>query len=261
MGETARSAGRNGSGDGMRSELLALLALGAATFAPGAAADPALETYHLAGAIGPYPIRVSLTIKDDKAFDVGHYFYASRLQDIPLTGAIDGRSVTLQAPGGETFRLTLQGNGGPGGEGASFATSVGLDGTWTKGAEQLPVKLSGDFVTDGPPSRHMYADVTNASDAAFEALVRRFLKAVIAGDKPAAAAAVSYPLRVNGARTRMIRTPAALIARWNAVFTPALMAQLKTAAPHEMFVHNGQAMVSGGAVWFAARGASAINEP
>ena len=35
----------------------------------------------------------------------------------------------------------------------------------------------------------------------------------------------------------------------------------KTALPHEMFVHEGQAMVADGAVWFDAHGASAINQP
>ena len=245
----------------MRGGLSMAIATGLVVLASGATAAPSLETYHLEGAVGAYPVGMSITVEGGSTFDAGHYFYDRQLKDIPLTGRIDGRSVTLSAPGGETFRLTLRGNGGTGGDGASFETSVGLDGTWTKGARRLPVKLGMDFVTQGPPDARLYADVTDASDTAFEALVAKFLRAALAGDRRTAASAVSYPLRVNGAHALVVRTPAALIARWTEIFTPALLAQLKSAVPHEMFVHEGQAMIAGGAVWFDASGASAINEP
>jgi hypothetical protein len=218
------------------------------------------ETYELVGTVGTHAVGASITI-NGAAFELGHYFYVSQLKDIPLTGSVNGRTVTLTEPGGGVFHLTLQGPGGAGGDGSSFATSTELDGTWTQGAQTLPVKLGMDSAFDGAPSGHLYADVTSASDADFEAMVRRFLTAVLAGDKPGAAAAVSYPLRVNGTHTLTVRTRAALIADWSRVFTPGLIAQLRTAVPHEMFVHEGQAMVAGGAAWFDAKGASALNEP
>jgi hypothetical protein len=247
----------------MRAGLLgwAALALSAGLAAGAALADPSTQTYHLDGVIGTHAIGATIVVRDASHIDGGHYFYDSQLKDIPLTGAVHGRSVTLATATGETFSLTLQGNGGTGGDGASFETSTALVGTWTKGGQTLPVKLGMDFVTQGTPDGRMYGDVTSASDAAFEALVGRFIKAALAGDKTAAAAAVSYPLRVNGAHSLKIRNAAALISHWNGIFTPALLAQLRGAVPHEMFVRNGQAMVAGGLVWFDAKGAVAINEP
>lgn len=246
----------------MRISSSAILALVAAALLAGrAAAEPTLETFHLEGTIGPYAVGAAITVKDGTAVDGGHYFYDSQLKDIPLTGAVAGRTVTLSAPGGEAFRLTFQGNGGEGGDGSSFATSVALVGTWTWGGRTLPVKLDTDFVTQGAPDGHMYADVTGESDAAFEARVAKFLKAALAGDRRTAASLVSYPLAVNGAHALKIRSAAQLAAHWDAIFTPALLAKLKGATPHDMFVRNGQAMVADGAVWFDARGAAAINEP
>jgi hypothetical protein len=236
-------------------------AVGAAMMLSTAAWAQALETYELLGTVGTHAVGASITVKDGTAFDLGHYFYDSQLQDIPLTGSVSGRTVTLTEPGGGVFHLTMKGNGGAGGDGSSFATSTTLAGTWTQGAQTLPVKLDLDSAYEGEPGGHLYADVTSASDGTFEAMVRRFIGAALSGDKPAAAAAVSYPLRINGTHTTMIRTRAALIAKWDTVFTPAMLAQLRTAVPHEMFVHEGHAMVAGGLVWFDAKGASAINEP
>ena len=241
--------------------LSGLLILALAAGAAPALAKADVTTYHLDGTIGGHPVGVSLSVADGKSIAAGHYYYDSQLKDIPLSGSISGRAVTLTTPTGETFHLTLQGNGGTGGDGSSFTTSVALNGTWTNGAETLPAKLGMDFVNDGLPDGHMYADVTSEGDMAFEARVARFLKAALTGDKPAVAAAVSYPLRVNGKHTLTIRTAAQLTAHWSAIFTPAMLAQLKQAVPHEMFVHEGRAMIGGGLVWFDAKGASAINEP
>jgi hypothetical protein len=228
-----------------------------------AAAQPAdLQTYELTGTVGTHPIGMSLTIKGPTQFDVGHYFYVSQLKNIPLTGSESGPIFTLMESGGGLFKLKLQGNGGAGGDGSSMATSVGATGTWTQGSQTLLVKLSMDSAYDGAPSGHLYADVTSASDAAFEARVKGFLDAVLAGNKPAAAALVSYPLTVNGgAHPMSIKSAAQLTANWDRIFTPALLAQLRTAVPHEMFVHESQAMVAGGAAWFGAKGATTLNEP
>jgi hypothetical protein len=249
---------------GVKIRALAAAVAGCVAFAAGAAlADPppALQTYELTGTVGAHGVGLSLTVKDGTGFDVGHYFYDSQLKDIPLTGSLSGRTVTLTEPGGGIFHLTMQGNGGQGGDGSSLETSVELDGTWTQGAQTLPVKLSMDTAYPGEPSAHRYVDVTTASDGAFEGRVRSFITAALAGDKATAAASVSYPLSVNGPPSLTIRTPAALLANWTRIFTPKLLAQLRTAVPHDMFVHEGEAMVAGGLVWFDAKGAQAINEP
>jgi hypothetical protein len=245
-----------------RIAMVAALGMAGALMAAAAAfAQPSSgETYELVGTVGPYPVGAAITV-DGGRITQAHYFYVSHLRDIVLVGGIEGRTVRLMEDEGGLFTLTLQGNGGQGGDGGSFATSTSLTGAWTQGAQTLPVKLSMDWVFDGAPNGHRYADVTQASDAAFEAMVRRFLSAALAGDKATAASAVSYPLAVNGAPNLTVKTRAALIADWAKIFTPAMLAQLRTAVPHEMFVHEGQAMVAGGLVWFDAKGASAINEP
>jgi hypothetical protein len=229
---------------------------------PAAAQPGDLQTYELSGTVGTHRIGMSLTIRGAAQVWVAHYFYDSQLKDIVLVGSESGPVLTLMEPEGGLFKLKLRGNGGVGGDGSSLATSVGASGTWTQGAQTLPVKLALDSAYDGAPSAHRYADVTGAGDAGFEARVKRFLDAVLAGNKPAAAALVSYPLAVNGgAHPMSVKSPAQLAANWDRIFTAALLAQLRTAVPHEMFVRNGQAMVAGGAAWFDAKGASAINEP
>ena len=114
----------------------------------------------------------------------------------------------------------------------------------------------------GAPNGDLYADVTSAGDAAFEAMVKTFLADVLAGNKAGAAARVSYPLAVNGgAHPMTAKSAAQFTANWDRIFTPALLAQLRTAVPHEMFVHESRAMVANGAAWFDAKGATSINEP
>jgi hypothetical protein len=230
----------------------------------GAASAHDIQTYEFAGTVGAKPVGASLTIVDNQSFDVGHYFYDSDLTNIPLKGHVDGRTVTLGEPGGGVFTLTLQGDAGAAADGSSFRTSMKLTGTWAQGAQILPVTLTLSWEYAGAPNGHLYATVTHASDAAFEAMAAKFLKAVLAGDKRTAAEAVHFPLRVNGPGDRRqptFSTPAAVIARWDAIFTPKLLDQIRTAAPHEMFVRNGEASVSNGAVWFDARGVDAINLP
>jgi hypothetical protein len=226
---------------------------------PAAAQPGDLQTYELSGTVGTHRVVMSLTIRGVAQVWVAHYFYDSQLKDIVLVGSEIGPVLTLMEPEGGLFKLKLQGVGGDGG---SLATSAGASGTWTEGARTLPVQLSVDSAYDGAPSAHRYADVTGAGDAVFEARVKRFLDAVLAGNKPAAAALVSYPLAVNGgAHPMSVKSPAQLAANWDRIFTAALLAELRTAVPHEMFVRNGQAMVAGGAAWFDAKGASALNDP
>jgi hypothetical protein len=225
------------------------------------APDGSVSTTELAGTVGPYRVGASLTIKDYRSFVEGHYFYATTLANIPLTGTEDGPNLTLTEPGGGVFHLTLQSNGSQGAEALTFYTSTALVGTWTKDGKTLPVKLGFDFELPGGVDDGIYHDVTDEPALAYEAKVQRFLKAAIAGDKAGASAWVVWPLTVNGKHAMTSKTPAALEAHWGQVFTPALIAQLRTAIPHEMFVHEGQVMVAGGAAWFGANGLTALNLP
>jgi hypothetical protein len=225
------------------------------------AEDPpkGLSTVGMNGKVGTYPIGMQLTVRDQRDFVSGHYFYVKALTDIPLTGAMDGGTLTLREPGGGAFRLHLVSNASARGQVLSFYNSTGLAGTWTQGAKTLPVEISFSTSYDGPPRARHYGEITDEPDAAFEARAGKFLKAAVRGDRGAAAEAVSYPLRVNGARPKTIRNKAEMLAQWNGVFTPSLVAALREAVPHEMFVRQGMAMVGDGVVWFDAKGAKVIN--
>jgi hypothetical protein len=237
------------------------LALTLAISSTAGAEDPpkGLSTFGASGKIGTYPIGMQLTVRDHRDFVSGHYFYVKALTDIPLTGTMDGDILTLKEPGGGAFRLHLVSNASARGQALTFYNSTGLAGTWTQGARTLPVEIGFSTSYDGPPRARHYGEITDEPDAVVEARADKFLKAAVRGDRAAAAEAVSYPLRVNGDRPKTIRNKAELLAQWSGVFTPALVAKLREAVPHEMFVRQGMAMVGDGVVWFDAKGAKVIN--
>ncbi len=218
-----------------------------------------LSSLEIRGDIGPYPIGLNVTLRDYSQVVSAHYFYVSRLADIPLSARTEGEAVRFEEPGGGGFLLHLTSNGPARGYPLTFYNSTGLKGTWTQGGRTLPVTLHFESGDIGPPSARWYSHVTNESDAVFEARVRRFLRAAMAGDKDATAREVSYPLRVNAARRLTVRTKAELLAHWDEIFTPKLTAELRKAVPHEMFVHEYGAMLGDGEVWFDAKGATSIN--
>jgi hypothetical protein len=243
--------------------LLLALSTPAEALAPAAAVinvPKGLSTYEMEGKIGPYVIGMNLTVRDHAEFVSGHYFYASKPLDIPLRGSVEGDQVTFREPGGGVFRLHLVTNESVEGRNLNFYVSTGLQGTWTQGSRTLPVSLGFAAGYDGNGPTRWYSDVTNEPDAAFEARVRKFLRAVAAGDKASAANSVSYPLRINGRTPSEVRTKADLLAKWDRIFTLGLRRRLRETIPHEMFVRNGLAMVAEGAVWFNAKGAAVINE-
>lgn len=123
----------------------------------------------------------------------------------------------------------------------------------------LPVRLALDRIGTGSPDR-IYGDVTTEPDGVFEARVRRFVAAVLRGDRRTASGIVSCPLRLYGARTGVVATRRALLARWKGVFTPTIMAGLREAVPHDMFTRNGEAALGGGEMWFDATGLASLDE-
>lgn len=237
------------------------LAMTLALSSSAGAEDPpkGLSTFGMSGKIGAYPVGMQLTVRDHRDFVSGHYFYVKTLADIPLSGRVEGDTLTLREPSGGAFRLHLVTNASARGETLTFYNSTGLAGTWTQGAKTLPVEIGFSTSYDGPPRARHYEEITDEPDAVVEARAGQFLKAAVRGDRAAAAQAVSYPLRVNGARPRTIRNKAELLARWDSIFTPSLVAALREAVPHEMFVRQGMAMVGDGVVWFDAKGAKVIN--
>ena len=192
----------------------------------------------------------------------GHYFYAKYLKDIPLNAGTQGTGIILYEPGGGQFALRLKGNGSEAGKPLNFRNSVGLEGRWMKGASSYPVALQIEGSTKSTADGRCYGDVTSESDAAFEARVQAFYKAVLSGDRSAAARFVDFPLRVNHAgKTRLIHSAAELSSQWNDIFTPACVDAFRSAVPHDMFVRNGQAMLGNGVAWFDSKGVQVINVP
>ena len=217
---------------------------------------------HLAeGTIGPYRVGFNVTEQDHATVTAAHYYYASTGTDIPLRVSGPGDALSMDEPGGGHFELHLTNADAKEPRPLTFYTATGLAGTWTRNGRTLPVTLGFSAGYDGTGPARWYADVTDEAPAAFEARVRNFLKGILSGNRAQAAAAVSYPLTVNGAPRQVIRTRAQFLSRWPSLFTPAALASLRTAIPHEMFVRDGMAMVASGAVWFDARGAKVLNLP
>jgi hypothetical protein len=235
-----------------------LFALAGATATPQDSSGANRISYE--GTLGSTRIGMTLIVKGDNVITGGHYFYAKYLTDIPLTGTMQPGAVTLKGQDGGSFDLRFKGNGSEGGKPLDFNNSVGLEGTWSKEGKSLPVKLGAGGMSSAVSG--WYADVTDQSDAAFEAKAQAFYKAALAGDKETAAKYVAFPLRVNhNGKGRMIHSAAELTAQWESIFTPAYLAALKKDIPHDMGVSNGQAMLGPGEVWFGDKGVTALNLP
>ncbi|WP_082902553.1 hypothetical protein [Paraburkholderia ginsengiterrae] len=215
------------------------------------------------GTLGSQRIGMTLIVKDGQLIPDSHYFYNKHLTDIPLTGTA-GRSLTLKEPGGGTFTLHFEGNGSNGNAPLAFENSIGLSGSWTgPDSKTYPVALAGGGGPGpaAPPDTRRYQDVTDKSDTAFEAQAQGFYKAVLTGDRAAAARYVSFPLRVNFSPTRhvQIKTPTELNAQWSKIFNAAWLKKAADAAPHDMPVIRGQAMLGNGLAFFGSSGAEVIN--
>jgi hypothetical protein len=209
--------------------------------------------------------RIGLTVtREGNNIKGGHYFYQKFLRDIPITGSTQGSHVTLVEEGGGTFSLDFVGNGSEGSKPLDFENSIGMDGTWTSkdGSHKYAVSLRGTTIWEAD-SRPRYADVTKESDAEFEKRVQSLIGAVLHGDKAAAVRLISYPLAVNGSKREhwRLRTSAEVLAAWDDLFTPAMTAKFESALPHDMFVHEGMAMIGNGEAWFDDKGLAVLNIP
>jgi hypothetical protein len=94
-----------------------------------------------------------------------------------------------------------------------------------------------------------WCPVVFGSFDATSALFRQLQKAVAAGDKPAVAALMQYPLRVNGKSRLDIESSADLLRRYQKVFTADLIKQILAANPQVVFCRYDGNMFADGAVW------------
>ena len=218
-----------------------------------------LESMEAVGTVGHYRIGLNYTVRQNTELVEAHYFYLSQSKNIPLTGAVSGESVHFHGTDGSDFRLHFVGNGSNGKEPLTFYNSVGLRGKWSLGNHELPAALAFSHSTENPGQR-LYSQVTDESDAAFESMVKATKDAILLGDPVAASKYVHFPLLVNtSSHTLVLRTASALETNWSAIFTADFLAKLRLDSTHEMFVHEGEAMLGDGELWFDGRGLIAMN--
>jgi len=222
------------------------------------------EQQQYEGSLGTSSIGMTL-LHTGSRIDGGHYFYQKFLQDIPLSGKMESSEITLNEPDGSIFHLHFIGNGSEGGHPLDFNNSVGMRGTWTnaKGTRSYKVSLHGTEIRPGRDEGRRYADVTSESDEKFETRVQHFVRSVETGNKDEALLFITYPLRVNypDRTNKLFRTRTEVLDQWNEVFTPALLSHLRRDLPHDMFVHEGNAMLGDGDFWFDSKGLVAVNLP
>jgi hypothetical protein len=226
----------------------------------GKSSSSDIDAWELRGTLGNAAIGLQLNVQRQTTLVSAHYFYARYLKDIPLSCTHRDITYTCEEPGGGQFTLHLVTSDPHAERPVTFYNSTGLIGTWSNAARPLPVKLS---LEHSLPLDRLYAGVTEATDASFESMVQAYLHSVLAGDRVETAKHIDFPLVVNRANHHplRIRTPAELTVRWNDVFTPAYLAELRKDIPHEMFVHEGEAMLGDGDTWIDERGIAAINLP
>ena len=229
------------------------------THSTGGQAANLLDSMVMLGTIGSYPVGLNYTTRNHTELMAAHYFYASQLKNIALTGKVNGEAVDLQGADGSTFHLHFIGNGSNGKNPLTFYNSTSMAGTWMMGTKSLPVTFSGGYSTANPGQR-IYTDVTGKSDTEFEEIVQAARSAIIMGDRNKTAKYLAFPLRVNLKSGHItIGNAAQLQMQWSRVFPPALIEKLKSDVPHEMFVRNGEAMLGDGELWFADQGLVSVN--
>ena len=211
------------------------------------------------GTIGSFLVGLNYTVRNNTDLVTAHYFYASQLKDIQLKGTVLGETVNLKGEDGSIFHLHFVGNGSNGKDPLTFYNSVGLAGDWVLGPRTLPVKLDGEYGTANPGHR-LYDSVTSRPDAEFEVMVQAARRAILMSDPELAAKYVHFPLTANMGRKRLVlQTAAQLKSNWSRVFSEAFIAKLRKDIPHEMFVHEGQAMLGQGELWFDDKGLTVVN--
>jgi hypothetical protein len=200
------------------------------------------------GTIGPYPVRMGLQFAAGGSV-VGLYGYAASPGRLALRGQLHHATrLTLResAAGKATGRITaiMPGTGD--------AACQTITGQWVAaaGGARLPVRLR-----YSDTSMHKLAWYLRPATLAVERAAVAFRAAVLAGNRRAVLAALSYPVRASlGGKSVLLATPHAVEAQYAAIFRPAYLARLRADVPHLMFVRDEGFMLGGGAVWFDRAG-------
>jgi hypothetical protein len=158
-----------------------------------------------------------------------------------VTGRIDARFVTRDPKGRY---------------GDSELACEVIVGTWSKpdGTGAMTIYLSMEGGTAGSLTRR-YGAIGVKDDEVVHRGAQRFWRAVSSDERATVAASLRYPIRVMlGGKVVRLAGPDDLLARYDAIFTPAYREAIGKALPRNMFVRDQGAMLGSGEVWFGADG-------
>ncbi|NHZ98740.1 hypothetical protein [Massilia sp. CCM 8734] len=229
--------------------LLAALLVGLPASAHGACAPGSDTILNYRGQIDDkYKVAISLKFAGKSV--TGDYYYASQRKNIALRGTVDGHLMIeleeLDQKGEVSASFDLSGNAG----------CQTLLGTWRKrgaaGGMRVYVELENE--TSGELS-HRYRIAGAENDERIHQGATRFWQAVKDGNRQLVAGSVHYPVsvRIKGRKTTL-RSPADLLANYDAVFSKAYREAILNAVPHNMFANYKGIMLGSGHVWFNAEG-------
>lgn len=110
---------------------------------------------------------------------------------------------------------------------------------------------SDDCLAHGSPCHvDSRLEMVGTDKASLQAFLGALKTAVQKNDRPAIAKLVSYPLRVNGDKKRFTyKSPAALLAAFDTVFTPAVLSVIERTEYQGLFVNIDGIMFGDGEIW------------
>lgn len=236
--------------------VVSALSIFAGSASLSAFAEETPEFHQYSGVVGSSPINITIGFLNGKIVDGSHYYYRKYLKDIPLMGTV-GSEIRLNETGGGIFMVhSVDNHNKP----VTEEKSIGMIGTWSGNGHVLPVKLSAENI-QSYVAGHRYASITSKSDVQFEACVRGFYDAVLAGKPDAAAHFVAFPLRVNisPGKYMLIHDAIALKQKWKYVFSAQWLKDLARSSPHDLFITEEKAMMGNGLAFFNDKGLDVVN--
>jgi hypothetical protein len=124
--------------------------------------------------------------------------------------------------------------------------------TTTQGVDHVVVKdVKGNVESDS------FCDEQTGRYDAVVAFGKALTAAASRRDEKAVAALLQYPFRANATsqdanapvKTLTLKNRSELLARYSAVFTPAIVDRLARVQPYDVFCRNGMSTIGGGLIW------------
>jgi hypothetical protein len=218
------------------------------------------------------PLGVVLRV-DDNPKPHGWYFLAPDFQDRYVEGEWVESGLVLKGRDQDSLSLTFQREGSSAmpSERLTLRNITTLNGGLEQRSGQQSVTLQRSLMR-GPIENSRWYDF-GESDAQIEKNAQAFLHAVENGNAEEAAKYVDYPLgaSLNGKAVK-VRNREEFLRDYTRIFTPAAIAWVKRALPHDMFFRGlpcdecsgsntsgpEAAMVLNGDIWFSAKGALSV---